>query len=907
MNGDGDLNRNEAFAGWDAVARVLHERASQDQHFLNKSQSAAVRAIADRLRKNGVVLADEVGMGKTRIAVVVAQAVAECGGRAAILIPPGLGAQWQDEMRKAGMTGVRPILRAIDPLLEELGSEGQDRSRIRDRCVLISHNLASWRLNGPRLEWRTEVLMHLVHRAGGPNRQNEQPRLFKNDLDESRDVSISAAKRMFALTRSQVAARARLKEVVRASRKFANLRGDYGSEGELRVLYDKAIGLGLGVFDLIIIDEAHKSRNAWNKLSVLVESVLVCGDHARRLCMTATPVEIDSRQWRQSLERTGLDLSDSGPWPGIQDAIGRFVSAVEQVRRRWRTDVAARNAYERAAKALQDALDPFLVRRDKRHDDDVRRFGEYAGEAVHYRLEKPIRVQSASLDIDWKQAIFAAEALSFLRERVSDKDARARLTMGNGQGIASIFDEPSVNEEDETQAQADKEIEAPVGDVSIPNAYRQRATLQIERAQWWRRIMLAPMRAGHLYDHPGIRIAADEIDAHTARGEKVLVFGRYTEPMRALTRLLNARAMLRAFESGDSWPESVIREEMMRPLAVASRQTGVAFDATAFGTFLRDGYARLRTRREGLRRSIYSRIRNGLGPEETETSLLLKAAEDDDGGSSLLVAAMDEHLETPTGGAERTSDAEIARVFERLIDTLREKAEGDDDSNGRGKGIVGPVEAKELWGRLEPRLEEEFGGQRATFARFIYGATSQSTRRLIQLAFNRFDSAPKVLVAQSLVGREGLNLHEACRVVVLLHLEWNPGVVEQQIGRVDRVNGRWNMLLRQYGEEMLLSGRSTMSLPRIEVRPVIFEGTYDEHHWAVLSRRWDDLRAQLHGAIIPERDRLDADVEAKEIIAYLDRVSPNFDPFVREATTERIPEYGPDRMPSLDVQALSRE
>ena len=241
---------------------------------------------------------------------------------------------------------------------------------------------------------------------------------------------------------------------------------------------------------------------------------------------------------------------------------------------------------------------------------------------------------------------------------------------------------------------------------------------------------------------------------------------------------------------------------------------------------------------------------------------------------------MDEVLSTFTSVVDDLPDTELATVFATLIGALREKAEGDED----GDGSLNEAEARKLWPQLELRLKEEFGGQRATFARFIYGPTPHSTRRLMQLAFNRPGSSPKVLIAQSLVGREGLNLHEACRVVVMLHLEWNPGVVEQQIGRVDRVNGHWNRQLKLYDDEIRANGEATMQLPRIEMRPVIFEGTYDEHHWSVLSNRWDDLRAQLHGSIIPERVRAGADPEEKAIIEYLDRVSPNFDPFGRERT-----------------------
>ena len=106
----------------------------------------------------------------------------------------------------------------------------------------------------------------------------------------------------------------------------------------------------------------------------------------------------------------------------------------------------------------------------------------------------------------------------------------------------------------------------------------------------------------------------------------------------------------------------------------------------------------------------------------------------------------------------------------------------------------------------------------------MYGNTGQDTRRLLQLAFNRPNSHPAVLVAQSVVGREGLNLHKACKTVILLHPEWNPGVVEQQVGRVDRVGSLWEKTLAAIPDAEDI----TLELPRIAVRPVIFKGTYDE-------------------------------------------------------------------------------
>ena len=135
-----------------------------------------------------------------------------------------------------------------------------------------------------------------------------------------------------------------------------------------------------------------------------------------------------------------------------------------------------------------------------------------------------------------------------------------------------------------------------------------------------------------------------------------------------------------------------------------------------------------------------------------------------------------------------------------------------------------------------------------------------------------------------MVGREGLNLHQACRLVVLLHPEWNPGVVVQQIGRVDRVGCHWSNEL----DQAIDAGKVNNDLPRIEICPVIFRGTYDEYHWGVLSERWDDLRAQLHGIVVPQRLRSGASPAEYEIIRQLDKAGPNFSPLRQISGTGEI-------------------
>ena len=103
-----------------------------------------------------------------------------------------------------------------------------------------------------------------------------------------------------------------------------------------------------------------------------------------------------------------------------------------------------------------------------------------------------------------------------------------------------------------------------------------------------------------------------------------------------------------------------------------------------------------------------------------------------------------------------------------------------------------------------------------------------------------------MLVAQSQVGREGLNLHESCRVVVQFHAEWNPAVLEQQIGRVDRKGSLWEQLAKEW-----LEGQTEAPPPFIEVRQLVFEGTYDAFQWDRVMRRQHVFDASLFGSLLP--------------------------------------------------------
>jgi hypothetical protein len=80
---------------------------------------------------------------------------------------------------------------------------------------------------------------------------------------------------------------------------------------------------------------------------------------------------------------------------------------------------------------------------------------------------------------------------------------------------------------------------------------------------------------------------------------------------------------------------------------------------------------------------------------------------------------------------------------------------------------------------------------------------------------------------------------------VQFHAEWNPAVLEQQIGRVDRKGSLWE----KKSQHWLANGGGEP--PYIEVRQLIFEGTYDAFQWDRVMRRQQVFDASLFGSLLP--------------------------------------------------------
>ncbi len=849
---------------------------------INTGQRASLCGIGERLPRNGVIIADEVGMGKTRIAVGLARSVIDCGGRVAIVIPPGLGYQWQDELREAMITSP-PILRSLWQYFAawEPETPAEQRPWDREQVVLISHAFTNWRLGTTSQAWRWALLPE-VYCRWRRSRDGRYPRAYHNNHALSDPWVNRAAQNIINVAeQGSTGSAARLQRLLDRLKDETPWPGsldaaEYSANESLRPKLEQVVGLGLGFFDLIIVDEAHKSRHYDSALSRLLESVVQKTPSARRVAMTATPVELNAGQWKNTLGRIGIDGKEIGM------VIDHFAKCVDRVRKT-PSDEEARRRYYESARSFEDTLTPYLLRRDKRQDPGVVAFTNYTGESAHsYRQEQMVEVDPRDLSLAWKQTVCAAEALSVVTRGLNDHSSkRLRLTLGNGHGVAALIDQLNRDDRHDHDPDSDGEIDS-VSDAS-PDNDDETETKRTARAHWWKRVITETLgKTGQpLLDHPAILSAVVAIEDADRKSEKVLVFGRFIRPLQDLVRLLNARALFRCLDEGRLWPQSKIIDDEWPAIQAAHLQLdrpGQLDRASLDGQLARQ-YRTLEQRREILRRHLMEDIGQGLQahPDDSRVVRFFEAfkvsvethhrpAEDQSHTLAIMARAIQELL--PLSDANRDRE-QTALAFVELLDALSERDEGDAD----GDGVLDEQEAAKLWPVLEQRLIEEYNRPQGGFARLMYGGTKPETRRLLQLAFNRSHSWPRVLVSQSQVGREGLNLHTACRTVFLLHPEWNPGVVEQQIGRVDRVNSHWETSCRHAIDK----GCPPEELPRIMVQPVVFRGTYDEWNWQVLRKRWDDLRSQLHGVILPPHEA-EAYRGMEDTVREINQAAPNFNP-----------------------------
>jgi len=860
---------------WNAVAKSLLCIAEDAAVPLDEGQRTSVKWMAKRLPESGLILADEVGTGKTRIACAVVHAVLEAGGRAAVVVPHGLMHQWQHEANVLGMsrgkefTSLRNFIETAEPSDCETIAPAPDKSE----WLLVSHGFRSPQVrqgNNPA-EWRVALPSHVRAAMTADHIRNNgrthAGRLLTNCHERTWKIAQAINAQVHGQP-SRNALRARLDRLPWFNRGGNNtelINVLQGEEG--RQLVEHLLGLWLGEFDLVVIDEAHKSRGdadvegavsgavSSSVLSRLVDKLLIQpGETGRRLCLTATPMELEMSQWLDLLKRAHCGID---PKRGkkvimdLHDAAGRAAIAPDEGERLDNLCVAA----EEFEKALKD----YVTRRRRDEDPLITTFRLRAGRPdyvphPHRRLQ---RVQIGWTDTvgqnsPWLDVLFAAECMSQSARGLTLKD-----TENWPRAVRDAYTKLSAGHVSIDLLETDEPLRVPEPGV-IDDQTRGKI---VRTAYWYRRLSdgrrrvlegLPPVNGAELdpdAEHPRIIAAVKQIESWTLKREKVLVFGVFLQPLRLLRDVLNVRHALRAADAGRPIAHAVHTDAALLGIALLQldrlRAEGALSSrlAKGNGTDMRRALADSHRAYKRLRNKVRRRAKKPVVTWGTDASLLggvqadreLKGALED----HLVSFVLDDFLAATSESDEVTDNRFEALTAEFVEERLRPLL-----------GELGSENADEEQALLRHKtlrtLTEDDDGRQSFHARLLQGATRWETRRYLQAAFNRPGASPWVLIAQSQVGREGLNLHESCRVVVQFHAEWNPAVLEQQIGRVDRKGSLWEQRAHKW-----LADGTPDEPPFVEVRQLIFEGTYDAFQWERVMRRQHIFDASLFGSLLP--------------------------------------------------------
>ncbi|SOE97696.1 Helicase conserved C-terminal domain-containing protein [Burkholderia sp. D7] len=852
---------------WELVLERIEQLASLEtlpdgSTLWRADQDRSLRWMARQLRKEpGVLVADEVGLGKTRLALALAVCVAASGGRVAVLIPPGLAWQWQDEELTAFLMQLSELSL---PWLKDMPVPYFLRTYADlygERC---SYPLAN-----------AFPILFVSHGFGLP----PVGRVVKQELwalpflvKKQADMSAYGAGTLTVSAKQQEAAayvgkycRASLRRQLELARLGAPAPNTFKDE-QFAALFQKLIGELLGDFDLLILDEAHKSRagsdltveekqvegKLRSRLTKLLEHILLARPRnvrAKRLALTATPMELNVEQWEAIFSRLGLGDKRVAELGAV---VKGYADAVEGLRAGSQVEV---DKLKSAADEFRKKLQSVVTRRVWRDHPIVKRYSEkthVSNRAHPHRDYIPYLIRPEDLTQADRRKLALSEALAAAARGASVGHKLKTAGMRFSQALPQLpeatqdvgvdeYKRNTTEQDGDSNTSKDAVVELP-------------ARARMERCKYWREVAAREDREqlGEVVDdarhalqwHPRVRETVRLIENLSARGngEKILVFGEFLASLQALNRSLNIRHYLRHMRDGKPIPlpqgvraaEHDVRRWRLDPEFRLAELNDQQFEKRAANST-----AKYEREREQLRDVCSGVVKEAgllsqLSPELVRVLTtwlvqqlcvedLLWAVDDLDGRDSLR-----------------------KEVCDRLASLRDPDPPNEDEPNAQRELLSWTRTVEQLKDDLQRNDAGEYVFRMSAFAQLMIGDTKAATRRARQSTFNHPRLNPRVLLGQSDVMSEGLNLHRACRTVVLFHLDWNPGRIEQQIGRVDRENSAWMQAC-----EHALDSDSDATPPKIEVYTLAVEGTYDDLRSSVVKERMELLRAQLFGEILP--------------------------------------------------------
>lgn len=858
------------------------ERVSREDA---RRQEVTAREILQRLAKQpGVVLADEVGMGKTFVALGVAASVALSDNQrrpVVVMVPPSLREKWPRDFDVFSRECLPlDLAERLKPASADTGIEFlkllDDRAKRRKSIIFLTHGAMHTGLGrGIAGAWAKLALIkravyrrknvgwlrRLLHRRLGDllemkfvHRRHQEvwedllaapydqwlTVCHKHGIDPEGDDCAETDDDPVPETMAQALDRfdtARLEGVfdalhqipIRESANYADRLQTARREinNALRELWHECLQNLHFRLPLLILDEAHHLKNAQTRLASLFQVPDAANDaeeitargplggvFERMLFLTATPFQLGHHElcsvlerfdgicWRQNCAppcgresfqkqvvavREQLDTAQEAALC-FDTAWGKLTTEDMEVDRQrfqdieawWSHVQIAKNpsqrleqaltCYERAKEKLRDAgqaLRPWVIRHHRPHTLT----GRFAGQPRRRRLPGRSILDESMANGDVGLEVSRKAILPFLLA------ARATINMGESrpvfaEGLASSYEAFRYTRQQNLGLDADAE---PVESVNITQA-SEWYLAQLERA--------LPLRDHQSSaEHPKLRATADRVVQTWRQGEKIIVFCHFIQTGRALRRLISAQLHQEIGNLGAAklrcspYHAHLLLQKISRRFFDTDSPVRRVTDNEISG--LLKGYPSL-LQHDSLRETIRRYVRT---PSFLVRFLPLTRR-------GLKPTAVRRAFREETG---------LRSVLKTFLDFLQEQCtpkERQDCIEAVSKIQTGDMTGREAERSFES--DELIGRSRHDLllpnVRLINGATRHETRQRLMLTFNS-PFFPEILITSNVMA-EGVDLHRYCRYVIHHDLDWNPSVLEQRTGRVDRIGAK----VERYGQ-----------------------------------------------------------------------------------------------------------
>ncbi|MPY94437.1 MAG: hypothetical protein GEV08_15665 [Acidimicrobiia bacterium] len=827
---------------WELSPRVDLATGRISSHDAARQARTAAEILRRLEGQPGLVLADEVGMGKTYVALAVAASVVEATGferQVVVMVPPGVQRKWPQEwtvFRDVCLRGSGPEIRAA-PVTANKGTDFlrllDDPPERRNHIVFATHGALSRSLTDP---WTQLALVQAAfERSPGLADQRRSFARWAPDII-SREPALRDPRLVAALLDAEpmtwagvvekVAGRvlpddpvpgalleplARL-DTASLSAALAQLplrdsrhRAAYVDAVRVQVREERELlwRAALARLDLrlplLVLDEAHHVRNSWTQLARpftdgdVANRGALAGAFERMLFLTATPFQLghdelirvldrfDGARWEEESARATFARQRAqlkGALDRSQAAAVRLQSAWARLRpadvagasRSWwasGSDAQPEGARQRVAEhvtetrdrfaEVQELLRPWVIRHLKAHRDTRR--SARPGQQLLSDLRPPTGIEVGGEAV--LPFLLAARAQGMVATSGDRAGAAARAFFA--EGLCSSFEAYR-----RTRAAAGEtliEAEATGGGAPLELATSSEVAwylTYIDKA-------LPEADSGRWAAHPKVAATVARAVETWEQREKLLVFCFYVATGRALrthiSRAIHDRTVSLAAEA--------LGLDPTEPAAVTKRLDDLA------DRFFHPDTSLTQTSRERLTELVSV---PGLSDHERHelVAISLRFLRT----PSFLVRYVDLREHDLTRAVMAALDPEPGSLGARIGQFAGYAASriGDERAN-----LLDALRSLETGVRTAGADDEGDGARevRVPNVRLANGATDRNVRERLLLAFNS-PFLPEVLIASSVMG-EGVDLHQQCRHVIHHDGDWNPSVLEQRTGRVDRI------------------------------------------------------------------------------------------------------------------------